>query len=151
MAITTGSSGEEAWNYVDDTTLLAVLGRGQSVMQVVVTAVKQWSITNILQLNPNKCKEKLTDFKRTQHQFDVATVNSKELEGVNSVKVLGVAIASTLEWNCHISDVIKKAKKRMFCFLLLERAKVPARDIISFYLIFIIPIHEYSSLPSCTA
>ena len=56
-------------------------------MQVVVTAVKQWSITNKLQLNPNKCKEKLTDFKRTHHQFDVATVNSKELERVNSVKV----------------------------------------------------------------
>ena len=84
VAITTGASGEEAWNYVDDTTLLAALGRGQSVMQVVVTAVKQWSITNILQLNPNKCKEKLTDFKRTQHQFDVATVNSKELERVNN-------------------------------------------------------------------
>ena len=81
----------------------------------------------------------------------MATVNSKELERVNSVKVLGVAIASTLEWNCHISDVIKKANKRMFCFLLLERGKVPARDIISFYLIFIIPIHEYSSLPSYTA
>ncbi|KAK2570524.1 hypothetical protein P5673_004189 [Acropora cervicornis] len=71
-------------------------------MQVAVTAVKQWSITNKLQLNPNKCKELLTDFKKPQHQFDVATVNSKELERVNSVKVLGVAIASTLEWNCHI-------------------------------------------------
>ena len=85
MAITTGSSGEEAWKYVDDTTLLVVSRRGQSVMQVAVTAVKQWSITNKLQLNPNKYKELLTDFKRTQHQFDVATVNSKELEHVNSV------------------------------------------------------------------
>ena len=64
--------------------------------------------------HPDKCKELLIDFKRTQHQFDVITVNSKELERVNSVKLLGVTIASTLQWNCHISDVLKKANKRMF-------------------------------------
>ena len=34
----------------------------------------------------------------------------------------------------HISDVIKKADKRMFFLILLNgRAKVPARDIIGFY------------------
>ena len=32
-------------------------------MQVTVTAVEQWSITNKLQLNPDKCKELLIDFK----------------------------------------------------------------------------------------
>lgn len=115
MAITTGSFGEEAWKYVDHDTTLGGLKERTTVMQVAVTAVEQWSITKKLQLNPNKCKELLTDFKRTQQQFDVATVNCKELERVNSVKVFGVAIASTLEWNFHNSDVIKKANKRMFC------------------------------------
>ena len=86
----------------------------KSAVLVAVTAVEQWSITNKPQLNPDKCKELLIDFKRTQHQFDVITVNSKELERVNSVKLLGVTIASTLQWNCHISDVLKKANKRMF-------------------------------------
>ena len=82
---------------MDDTTLTEVVQRGgQSAMQVAVTAVEQWSITNKLQLNPDKCKEMLIDFKRTQHQFDAITVDSKELERVNSVKVFGVTIASTL-------------------------------------------------------
>ena len=44
--------------------------------------------------HPDKCKELLIDFKRTQHQFDAITVNSKELERVSSVKVLGVTIAA---------------------------------------------------------
>ena len=57
-----------------------------------------------------------------------------ELERVNSVKVLDVTIAGTLQWNCHISDVLKKANKRMFFLILLKRAKVPVRDIISFFL-----------------
>ena len=66
----------------------------KSAMLFAVTAVEQWSITNKPQLNPDKCKELLIDFKRTQHQFDAITVNSKELERVSSVKVLGVTIAA---------------------------------------------------------
>ena len=129
---------------MDDTTLTEVVQRGgQSAIQVAVTAVEQWSITNKLQLNPDKCKEMLIDFKRTQHQFDAITVDSKELERVNSVKVFGVTIASTLRWNCHISDVLKKANKRMFFPILLKRAKVPVRDIISLYLTCIRPVLEY--------
>ena len=85
----------------------------------------------------------LIDFKRTQHQFDAITVNFMELERVNSVKVLDVTIAGTLQWNCHISDVLKKANKRMLFLILLKRAKVLVRDIISFYLICIRPLLEY--------
>ena len=57
--------------------------------------------------------------------------------------MLGVTIASTLQWNCHISDLLKKANKRVFFLILLERAKVLARDIISFYFACIRPVLEY--------
>ena len=81
---------------MDDTTLAEVVPRGaQSAMQVSVKLVQQWSITNKLQLNPDKRQELLIDFKRTEHQFDAITVNSSELERVNSVKVLGATIASS--------------------------------------------------------
>ena len=79
---------------MDDTTLAEVVPRGgKSAMQVAVTAVEQWSTTDKLQLNPDKCEELPIDFKRTQHQFDAITVNSMELERVNSVKVFGITIA----------------------------------------------------------
>ena len=45
-------------------------------MQVAVTAVEQWSITNKLQLNSDKCEELLISFKRKQHQFD--TVRTRD-------------------------------------------------------------------------
>ena len=50
----------------------------------------------------------IIDFKKSKHHFDAVTVNSKELERVDSVKVLGVTITSTLQWNCHIADVNQK-------------------------------------------
>ena len=122
--------GSEAWKYVDDTTLAEVIPRGgQSEMQIAVNAVEQWSSINKLQLNPDKCKELIIDFKKAKHQFDAVTVNSIDLERVDSVKVLGVTITSTLQWYCHISDVIKKANKRMYFLILLKHANVPAHDI----------------------
>ena len=42
-----------------------------------------------------------------------------------------------------ISDVIKKANKRMYFLILLKRANVPAHDIICFYLTCIRPVLEY--------
>ena len=70
-------------------------------------------------------------------------VNSKEFEQVDSVKVLGVTISNTLQWNCHVSEIIKKANKQMYFLILLKRAKVPASDIVSFYTTCIRPVLEY--------
>ena len=89
-------SRSDAWKYVDYTTLAEVVPRGgQSAMQETA-AVEAWSNTNKLQLNADKCKELRIDFKRSKEQFDVLNVNSKELEQVDSVKVLGVTISNTL-------------------------------------------------------
>ena len=61
-------------------------------MQVAVNAVQQWSTINKLQLNADKCKELVIDFKKVKHHFDAVTVNSQELERVDSVKLLRVNI-----------------------------------------------------------
>ena len=137
-------SGSDVWKYVDDTTLAEVVPRGgQSGMQVAVNAVEQWSTINKLQLNADKCKELVIDFKKVKHHFDAVTVNSQELERVDSVKLLGVTITNTLQWNCHVLDVIQKANKRIYFLILLKRANVPAHDIICFYLTCIRPVLEY--------
>ena len=61
-------SGSYAWKYVDDTTLAEVVPRGgQSLMQVAVNAVEQWWTINNLQLNADKCKELVIDFKKVKH------------------------------------------------------------------------------------
>ena len=115
-------SGSDVWKYVDDTTLAEVVPRGgQSGMQVAVNAVEQWSTINKLQLNADKCKELVIDFKKVKHHFDAVTVNSQELERVDSVKLLGVTITNTLQWNCHVLDVIQKANKRIYFLILLKR------------------------------
>ena len=47
-------------------------------------------------------------------------VDGKELERVTSAKLLGLTISSNLTWNEHISDVIKKASKRLYFLVQLK-------------------------------
>ena len=88
-------------------------------------------------------KELVIDFKKVKHHLDAVTVNSQELERVDSVKLLGVTITNTLQWNCHVLDVIQKANKRIYFLILLKHANVPVHDIICFYLTCIRPVLEY--------
>ena len=72
--------------------------------------------------------------KKSKRQFSPISVDSKELELVDHAKILGVTIASTLQWNYHIHEVIRKA---------IKRARVPINDIVSFYSTCIRPVLEY--------
>ena len=97
-------------------------------------------MVNKKHLNVDKC----TDFKKSKHQFNSISVNSKELELVDRAKILGVTIASTLLWNYHIHELIRKSNKCMYFLILLNRAQVPINDIVSFYSTCIRPVLEYS-------
>ena len=126
-----------------DNSGLIVPRNGKTFIQNAVTDVERWSNVNKLQLNADKCKEMVIDFKRQKQQFDAITINSKELELVSSAKVLGVIISSSLQWVDHVNEVIKKANKHLYFLILLKRANVPACDIVNFYCTVIRPVLEY--------
>ena len=62
---------------------------------------------------------------------------------MDHAKILGVTIASTLQWNYHIHEVVRKAIKRIHFLILLKRARVSINDIASFYSPWIRPVLEY--------
>ena len=68
--------------------------------------------------------------------FHSLLVDGKELETVDSARILGVTISCNLKWNNQVNDVIKRANKRLYFLVLLKRARVPADDIINFYVMF---------------
>lgn len=60
-------------------------------------------------------------------------------------KLLVLTICSSLEWNKHIEDIIKKVNKRLYCLVQLKRAKVREKEIIQFYCTCIRPILEHAA------
>ena len=111
-------SNAQTWKYVDDTTLAEVIPKdGVNHIQSAVDSVVCWSRSNKLQLNVDKCKNLTIDFKRIRQSFILILINDKGLDYVTKVKILGLNITNNLLWNDHISDMIKKANKRLYFFL----------------------------------
>ena len=134
------------WKFVDDTTISEVVPKG-SPRQVRqgVKMVENWSVQNKFQLDPDKCKELITDFKRRKQHFEPIIVNDNPVEVVHQAKILGLAISDTLSRNNHVNKITKKTNKRLYFLVQLKRANVPTTDVINFYFTCIRPILEYGA------
>ena len=69
---------------------------------------------NRVHLNADKCEKLRISFATKATDFDPVIVSKKELEVMDSAKMLGVTISSSLSCNTHIDEVIKKASKQLY-------------------------------------
>ena len=133
------------WKFADDTTISEIVQPSNvSNLQHVVDHVNKWSHENRLQLNPRKCKEMLTCFKRSPPLFDPVEVDGLNFERVSSAKVLGITLRNDLKWNDHIEIITLKAAKRLYLLRQLKRAAVSSNDLVLFYCSVIRSVLEYS-------
>ena len=122
------------WKFVDDTTASELIPKGNvSNAQHIIDQVSDWSHTNRVQLNSDKCKEMGMTFAKRFQEFEPLHVDGKDLEVVETVKLLGLTIGNNLTWNVHIREVVKKAAKRLNFLVHLKRSKVLTNDLVLFY------------------
>ena len=73
------------WKFADDTTVSEVVPASKlSTLQQAADYIYDWSQENHLQLNPTKCKEIRTCFKRTPPSFPGVSIEGIEFETVFS-------------------------------------------------------------------
>ena len=119
--------------YVDDTTVLEVVAKGGlSHAHAIADRVTEWSRENRVLLNADKCKELGISFAKEKRVFDPVIIEGKEIE-LTSTKLLGLTIANDLTWNDHVTEMAKKASKRLYFLTQLKRAGVPKQDLALFY------------------
>ena len=115
-----------------------------SKLSTLADYIHDWSQKNHLQLNPTKCKEIRTCFKRTPPSFPGVSIEGVEFETVSSAKVLGVTISSDLKWSAHIDSITTKAAKRLYLLRQLKRAGISSSDLVLFYCCVIRSVLEYA-------
>ena len=106
-----------------------VVKSGESHAQAIANRVIEWSRENRVQLNADKFKELRISFAKEQRVFDPVVIEGKEVELVTSTKLLGLTIATDLTWNDHVTEITKKASKRLHFLTQLKRAGVPKQDL----------------------
>ena len=133
------------WKFVDDTTASETIAKTQlSKAQHLADNVAEWSRSNRMQLNSDKCKELRISFAKNQPDFSAIVVDGQALEVVQNAKLLGLTISNDLSWNAHIEHVTKKASKRLYFLVQLKRANVPPIDLILFYITCIRSVIDYA-------
>jgi len=75
----------------------------------------------------------------------IAVTNS-HIKRVVSFKLLAVVISSDLTWDAHVSYILSKSSKRIYCILNLCKAGVPTCDIVYMYCSVIRSVLEYGIL-----
>ena len=109
--------GFKLWKYVDDSTISeAILKVQVSNIQSAVDLFASRAASDKFQLNKTKCKEMRICYSTNgTPNFNPIVINDKQIDVVSHAKILGVDISRDLKWNHHISEVVKNARKRLFC------------------------------------
>ena len=69
----------------------------------------------------------------------------EHIKVVSDAKLLGLTISSDLTWNAHITEVIKKAAKRLYFLIQLKRARVSQNDLCLFYVTCVRSVIDYAA------
>ena len=107
-----------------------------------INRVIECSRENGVQLN---AKELRISFAKEQRVFDPVIIEGKEVELVTSTKLLGLTIANDLTWNDHVTEITKKASKRLYFLTQLKRAGVPKQDLALFYVSCVRSVIDYAA------
>ena len=135
------------WKFADDTTVSEiVLPSCPSSLQQVVEEISSRSCENHLQLNPSKCKELPTCFKRSPPSYAPVFSDGVEFEQVSTAKILGVTFRQDLKRNDHVDNITAKAAKRLYLLRELKRAGVSCNDLVLFYCSAIRSVLEYACM-----
>ena len=74
------------------------------------------------------------------------TIGEQVLERVEHAKMLGVTISNNVTWNKHVDNIVSKAWKRSYLYMLyqLKRAGISQLDLVKIYVSVIRPVLEYA-------
>ena len=103
----------DIFNYADDNTVCCVGDNVDDVknkLHIVSSTMMKWFDANFMQANPSKFQ--FIVFDRVYEECSI-NINEHVLTSQRSVKLLGIQIDSQLKFNLHISDICKKAGRKL--------------------------------------
>eukprot|EP00061_Rhincodon_typus_P010663 g35136.t1 len=89
-------------------------------------------ISKLYHSEDNKTKELIIDFRKKGEHAPIY-INGTQVERVESVKFLEVAITDNLSWTSHVDVTVKKAQQCLFFLRWLRKLGMPKRSLTNFY------------------
>ena len=95
--------------FSDDTTIEGLISDGnEEKYRNEVSRLVDWCMENDLELNVNKTKEVIIDFRKSSTTPEPLTIDGQTVEQVSSFRFLGTLISEDLGWDSNTNSIIKK-------------------------------------------
>ena len=109
--------------YSDDSAILD-MSNSDSVYFEEIKKFCNWCKENYLDLNVNKTKEMLIDFRKNPVTVPDVMIDDKCVERVNEYKYLGMIVDDKLVFDINVSKIHKNCQSRIFCLQKLRNIGV---------------------------
>ncbi len=113
------SVSSSVYLFADDTKIFRVIKEtdDQATLQADLDTLSNWSEKWLLKFHPEKCKH--MHIGKPANNPSTYSLNDTNLEVISQEKDIGVTVEENLEFDCHISEKVKKASQM---FALLRRS-----------------------------
>ena len=111
--------------YADDTAQAGLILHDDSTQYLsAVSNFVQWCDGDFLELNVDKTKEMVIDFRKNKTDPEPIILKGKTVERVETYKYLGTVIDNTLSWSQNTKSIVAKVNTRMYCLRKLHTFNV---------------------------
>ena len=103
--------------FADDTAILGLLNESTTSFCTFLEEIERfvsWCTRHSLQLNVNKTKDMIFDFRKKECSHSAIEIGDKFVERVRDYKYLGVTVNEKLDWGVHAETVLSKVNQRMY-------------------------------------
>ena len=127
--------GTKILKFADDTTVIGLITNSdESEYRDQVNKLISWCSDNNLELNVNKTKEMIVDFRRKKSSPPSRLViDGRTVEIVQHFKFLGSTISSNLKWELNVVNIVKKAQQRLYFLRRLRSFGLTTQVMLNFY------------------
>ena len=96
-------------------------------LQAYADYLVHWTKSNGMIINTNKTKELIICFSKKVNTNDIPQLcmHGSNIDRVTKFKLLGVFIISDLSWESHVTYMLQKVAKLMYCVIYLVNIGVP--------------------------
>ena len=119
----------------DDTTVIGLITNSdESEYRDQVNKLISWCNDNNLELNVNKTKEIIVDFRtKTSSPPSPLVIDDRTVEIVQYFKFIGSTISSNLKWELNVVNIVKKAQQRLYFLRRLRSFGLTTQVMVNFY------------------
>ena len=121
--------------FADDTTVIGLITNSdESEYRDQVNKLISWCNDNNLELNVNKTKEIIVDF-RTKKSSPPSplVIDDRTVEIVQYFKFIGSTISSNHKWELNVVNIVKKAQQRLYFLRRLRSFGLTTQVMVNFY------------------